>query len=91
MVTVNRFLATALDVAEAVRAERAARRFTQLQLANRAGVSPEFVADVEAGHPRAELGKVLQVLDALEIHALALPSVPTGRTLWDLGPDQETR
>ncbi len=58
-----------------MRSTRAALGLSQLALAKRAGVGRRFVVDLESGHPRAELGKVLAVLDALDIHALALPSV----------------
>ncbi|HMQ67100.1 MAG TPA: helix-turn-helix domain-containing protein [Arachnia sp.] len=85
---IRRFMATADDVAAVVRAERAAARLTQAGLAEKAGVSRRFLADVEAGHPRAELAKVLQVLDALDVHALALPSIPSGLTLDDIDLDE---
>jgi y4mF family transcriptional regulator len=91
MVMRNRFLATVDDVAQTVRSERAVARLTQAQLAEKAGVSRRFVADVEAGHPRAELAKVLQVLEALDVHALALPSVSSGKRLEDVDPDEVIR
>lgn len=71
------FLNTSERVAEAVRSSRRARGWSQEHLAKQAGVGRRFVHDLEVGHPRAEIGKVLDVLDALEIHAIALPSVPS--------------
>lgn len=71
----RRFLGTSADLARAIREERSKQKLTQQYLANRAKVSRKFVSDLESGHPRAELEKVLQVLDALGIHAVALPSV----------------
>lgn len=47
--------------------------FTQAELADKAGVGRKFVVELEAGHPRAELAKVLDVLDALGIDATAQP------------------
>ncbi|MDR1431019.1 MAG: helix-turn-helix domain-containing protein [Propionibacteriaceae bacterium] len=88
MMSRNRFLATADDVATTVRAERAALRMTQAELAEKAGVSRKFLIAIEQGHPRAELDKVLAILHALDIHALALPSVPTGKRFEDLDPDE---
>ena len=76
---VRRFLTSSDDVAEAVRTERARLRLTQAQVGELAGVSRQFVIDVEAGHPRAEIDKVLAVLDAVQVHALALPA-PAPRT-----------
>ncbi|MDN5743795.1 MAG: helix-turn-helix domain-containing protein [Nocardioidaceae bacterium] len=72
----NKFLATAEAVAETVHAQRLGRGWSQAELAAKAGVGRRFVVDLEAGHPRAELAKVLSVLDALGVHALALPSEP---------------
>jgi HTH-type transcriptional regulator/antitoxin HipB len=72
--TVNRFLTSPAAVGQAVRQGRVARGWSQAHLAAAAGVGRRFVVDVESGHARAELGKVLAVLDALEIHALALPA-----------------
>ncbi|MGL5824769.1 MAG: hypothetical protein ACRCYU_08120 [Nocardioides sp.] len=39
------------------------------------------MVDLQAGHPRAESGEVLSVLNALGIHALALPSEPVAHDL----------
>ncbi len=73
------FLNTPDAVAEAVRSRRASHRLTQTQLAERANVGRRFISDLEAGHPRAELAKVLAVLEALDIHATAIPSTPSGQ------------
>lgn len=55
-----------------VRRARNRRNFTQLELAGIAGVSRSFIIELEDGHPRAELGKVLTVLNALDISLAAL-------------------
>lgn len=46
---------------------RKAERHTQQELADLAGVGRRFLSEVEAGKPTAEIGKVLQVLNALGI------------------------
>lgn len=81
---VHMFLNTPDAVGDAVRTERARRHWTQTYLAKQAHVGRRFVVDVESGHPRAELGKVLAVLEALEIHATALPSVATPKRREDV-------
>ncbi len=55
------------DVAEVVRSARRDHHFTQAQLAERAQVSRGFVVELEKGHSRAELGKVLMVFRALDL------------------------
>lgn len=77
----NKFLATTEAVAETVHTQRLANGWSQAELAAKAGVGRRFVVDLEAGHPRAELAKVLSVLDALGVHALALPSEPVPHDL----------
>lgn len=57
----------ARTVGRAVANGRRKQGLTQHQLAARAGVSRSFLAALEAGHARAELGKVLDVLDALQV------------------------
>ena len=81
---VDRFLTTPMAVAEAVRSARADAGLSQAQLAAKAGVGRRFIVDLESGHPRAELAKVLNVLNALDIHALALPAPPVTRRLEDV-------
>jgi HTH-type transcriptional regulator/antitoxin HipB len=76
----HRFLTTPEAVGQAVREGRKAAGWTQAELATRAGVGRRFVVDLEAGHERAELGKVLAVLEALDIHATALPPPPPPAT-----------
>lgn len=84
----KRFLPTVESVAHAVRGGRVAAGLTQAELASKAHVGRGFIIELEAGHPRAELAKVLQVLEALDIHAMALPSVSSGRTFQDIDLDE---
>lgn len=62
-------------LAHVVAEERKASGITQAELARRAEVSRRFVIEVEKGHPRAELDKVLALLHALNIRPYALPPV----------------
>ncbi|MBG0741063.1 helix-turn-helix transcriptional regulator [Paeniglutamicibacter antarcticus] len=59
-----------------VRRVRKRQDITQMELARMAGVSRSFIIELEDGHPRAELGKVLIVLNALEISLAALTPEP---------------
>ncbi|TQL66965.1 y4mF family transcriptional regulator [Nocardioides albertanoniae] len=52
----------------AVRSARQRAGLTQGDLAQSAGVGRRFVVDVEAGHPRAELGKALALLEVLDVY-----------------------
>ncbi|MFD1203434.1 helix-turn-helix domain-containing protein [Leucobacter albus] len=52
-------------LAAVVKRARVETGLTQADLAKLAGVSRQFVIEVEAGHPRAEIAKVFQVLGAL--------------------------
>lgn len=59
----------AARIGRAIAERRRRRGLTQQQLADKAGVSRTFLIALEAGHERAELGKVLAVIDALEVRA----------------------
>lgn len=72
----RRFFTSSADVASAIREERVRQGLSQSALAESAGVSRKFVNEIEGGHERAELGKVLAVFQALDIQALALPAPP---------------
>lgn len=56
---------SAEDLGAAVRARRQGLALTQAGLAARAGVSRQWIVEVEAGHPRAELGRVLDTVRVL--------------------------
>ena len=62
-----RRIATPHDLGAAVRDARTAAQLTQVELAERAGVSREWLIGLERGaRPRAELTKILVVLAALD-------------------------
>ena len=56
---------------------------TQQQLARAAAVGRQWIVEIEAGKPRAELGRVLQTLAALDlaltIHSEGIPEVRKAR------------
>ena len=56
---------TPADIGVAVRVARKALGLRQYELAGAAGVGLRFIVDLEAGKPTAQIGKTLQVLDAL--------------------------
>ncbi|WP_411731730.1 helix-turn-helix domain-containing protein [Paeniglutamicibacter sp.] len=87
----RRFLATVDSVAEAVREGRKEKGWTQAELAVKAKVGRRFIVELESGHMRAELGKVLGVLRVLDIHAVALPSVASNVRLEDIDLDEELK
>ena len=57
-----------------VRAARHERGWTQIQLAQRAGVSRAWLARLESGHRRAELESILRLFAALDLRLLARAS-----------------
>ncbi len=65
---------TAAELGDAIQRRRLEIGWTQQDLALTAGVSRLWVNEAEAGKPRAELGKFLSVLEALqlELHTLRI-------------------
>jgi HTH-type transcriptional regulator/antitoxin HipB len=58
---------TTKDIGALIRQRRHELHLSQLELAERVGVSRQWVVDVERGKPRAELGLVLRTLDVLDL------------------------
>ena len=56
------------DLAAAIRGARLRAGLSQEQVAARAGVSRQWIGELERGKPTAELGLVLGLLDALELN-----------------------
>ncbi len=56
---------TPAEIGEIIRKARKAADLRQDELAGAAGVGLRFIVDLEAGKPTAQIGKALQVLDAL--------------------------
>lgn len=69
----RKYFETHEDVARTVRERRRHLGWTQTALAEKASVSVRLIGSLEAGHERAEIGKILRVLAALEIAVVALP------------------
>lgn len=80
---VHKFMNTTERLAEVVRSQRHALGLTQAEVATKAGVGRRFVVDLESGHPRAELGKTLAVLKAVDVDALAIPVDPNAEERED--------
>lgn len=59
---------------EAIYRERMRQQLTQGQLADRAGVSRHVIGRIERGHPTAEVGIVLAVIDALGLQVSVVPA-----------------
>lgn len=53
------------DIGEIIRLERKELGWSQTELAQRGGCSQRFVSECERGKQSAEIGKVLQLLNAL--------------------------
>jgi HTH-type transcriptional regulator / antitoxin HipB len=59
---------TPADLGAVIRDRRKQLKRNQAGLADEIGVSRQWLIELEHGHPRAELGLVLRVLDALGIN-----------------------
>lgn len=70
---------TADDLGRAIRARRTALGLDQGALARLAGVSRQWIVEVERGKPRAEVGLLLRTLQALRLD-LALKPAPAAVT-----------
>lgn len=58
---------SAEDFGNLVRERRQQLQLSQQEVADRAGVDRSWLSTVERGHPRAELGKVLRLVRALDM------------------------
>ena len=58
---------TPIDLGALIRERRKALRLDQKTLAEKVGVSRQWIVDVEQGKPRIEIGLVLRTADALGI------------------------
>jgi len=68
------------DIGDIVRSARKAAGLRQFELAGAAGVGVRFIVDLEAGKPTAQMGKALQVLEALGCtFNIIPPPEPRGR------------
>jgi y4mF family transcriptional regulator len=56
------------DLAATIRGRRLSLGLSQAELATRARVSRPWISELEAGKPTVELGLVLRLLHALDLH-----------------------
>lgn len=75
------------DLMTMVATRRRDLSWTQAELATRAGVSRRWVSLFESGHEKAEVGRVLAVLDALGVRLEADTGDGTGSTPDEDVPD----
>ncbi|MCI1747112.1 MAG: helix-turn-helix domain-containing protein [Acidipropionibacterium sp.] len=75
--TTRPFIDTVERLAEVISTARTEHGWSQAELAERAGVSQFLVAELEAGHPRAEVPGTLDVLDMLGLDPRAIPIAPS--------------
>ncbi|NQW72586.1 MAG: helix-turn-helix transcriptional regulator [Actinobacteria bacterium] len=61
-----------------LRQARNERGWTQIQMAQRAGVSRAWLARLESGHRRAELESILRLFTALDLRLFARANDPGG-------------
>jgi y4mF family transcriptional regulator len=79
---------TPTELGAIIRDKRKRLGLDQSTLANRIGVSRQWVIEIEHGHPRAELGLVLRALDALDIRFDASSNdITKGRSATKSGVD----
>ena len=71
------FASTPERLARAVTDERTIRQLSRAELAARADVAADVVADLERGRPGVGVGAIRSVLRALDVEPLALPPVTT--------------
>lgn len=64
---------TVRELGASIRSSRSARHLSQTDLAERAGVSRKWVSELERGKSTVEVGRVLQVLDALDLDVRLVP------------------
>jgi HTH-type transcriptional regulator / antitoxin HipB len=66
--TMDRPIISIRDLAAACRGRRQTLRLSQAELATRAAVSRQWLSEFERGKPTAELGLVIRLLEALDLH-----------------------
>jgi HTH-type transcriptional regulator/antitoxin HipB len=62
------------DLGAVIRSRRRALSLTQADVAARADVSRQWLVEVESGHPRAEIGRLLEVLKVLDLELTTTPA-----------------
>lgn len=76
------YVRTPADIGAAIREHRRRRRLPQQELADKVGVSRQWLIEVERGKPRAEIGLVLKTLAVLGLRvALDDGQSPAGESV----------
>lgn len=68
------FIHTVERLAAVIISERKRQNLTREQLAEMAGISMDFLEDLEAARPRAEVGKMMKTLKALGLKPRSVPA-----------------
>jgi y4mF family transcriptional regulator len=79
---------TVKQLGKVVREARISQGLRQQQLAAAAGVGVRFLIELEAGKPTAQVGKALDVLNALGCRIEIAPPVPSG--IGGVEPERRT-
>ena len=58
----------------AIITERRRQNLTQADLAQRAGVTRQLISRIERGHPHAEIGPILKLVEALGLQITVTPA-----------------
>jgi HTH-type transcriptional regulator/antitoxin HipB len=66
------------DIGRAIRDQRRSQGLDQQELANRVGVSRQWIVEIEHGKPRAEIGLVLKTINALNLAVKIAPDRRSG-------------
>ncbi len=69
---------TSIDLGAVIRDHRRRLGLDQRSLAERVGVSRQWIVEVEKGKSRAEIGLVLRTLDVLGVALAVADSAPAG-------------
>lgn len=72
---------TAADLGALIRERRLALGLSQQALAERVGVSRQWIVEVERGKDRAEVGRLLRVLNVLDLALRVEPRPPADMDL----------
>jgi y4mF family transcriptional regulator len=67
---------TPTDLGALIRDRRTKLALDQRSLAQKVGVSRQWIVEMEKGKPRAEIGLVLRTVDTLGIHLMAEEEAP---------------
>jgi len=76
-------ISSATQFGAAIREHRLRAGLTQVELADKAGISSRTLIEIERGHPHGEVGRVLAVLRALDL-SIALTPRPSNDDLGDV-------